>query len=132
MMNKTLKNHLLIALAWVFIILAAIGVVLPVVPTTPFLIVALALFSKSSPRFHRMLLNNPWFGPSLQQWEATKTLARSIKYKASGLIIIAFTVSLSMLQIHIYLQLILVCIAILVLRFIWRIKEPANTPADKH
>jgi len=122
-MRKILQNHLLIALGWFFIALGIIGIMLPILPTTPFLIVALALFSKSSPKFHQMLLNNTWFGPALKQWDDTKTLSRKTKYKAFTLIIITFSVSIFILAGKIYLQLMLVGIAMVLLFFIWRIKE---------
>jgi len=122
-MQKKLQNHLLITLGWFFVILGIIGIALPVLPTTPFLIVALAFFSKSSPRFHQMLLNNKWFGPGLKQWEETKTLSRKTKRKATLLITMTFAVSIIILNDRAYLQMMLVGIAIVLLFFIWRIKE---------
>ncbi|MDM8567631.1 YbaN family protein [Candidatus Halobeggiatoa sp. HSG11] len=122
-MKKILQNNLLIILGWLFVVLGIIGVILPILPTTPFLIIALAFFSKSSPRFHQMLLNNVWFGPTLKQWEDKKTLSRKIKYKAFFLIIITFSISIAILDSKILLQLLLVGIAIVLLFFIWRIKE---------
>ncbi|CAB5080395.1 hypothetical protein D3OALGA1CA_168 [Olavius algarvensis associated proteobacterium Delta 3] len=125
-MNNLLQNHLLIILGWVFVVLGVIGILLPILPTTPFLIVALALFSKSSPRFRQMLLNNAWFGPILKQWEDNKTLSRKTKYKASFLIIIVFAISVSIFHNNIVLQLVLIGLAIILLFFIWRIKEQAG------
>ena len=122
-MKNFLRRHLLVVLGWLFTLLGIIGVMLPVLPTTPFLIVALVLFSKSSPRFHQMLLNNAWFGPTLQQWEDNKSLSRRTKYKAFFLIVIAFSISIAIFDDHIQLQLLLVGIAIVLLIFIWRIKE---------
>ena len=122
-MKKILQKHLLIIFGWFFIVLGIIGVMLPILPTTPFLIVALALFSKSSPRFHQMLLNNARFGPILKQWEENKTMSRKTKYKASFLIILTFSISGAILDNKIQLQLLLVGIAIGLIYFIWRIKE---------
>lgn len=122
-MRKFLQNYLLVILGWLFTILGIIGALLPVLPTTPFLIVALAFFSKSSPRFHQMLLNNIWFGPILKQWEDKKTLSRQTKYKAYFLIIITFSISAAIVNNNIQFQLLLVGIAIVLLFFIWRIKE---------
>ena len=125
-MKKFLQNHLLIVLGWLFIGLGIVGILLPVLPTTPFLIVALALFSKSSPRFHQMLLNNAWFGPVLKQWEENKTLSRKTKYKASFLIIIVFAGSIAIFNDKLGLQLSLIGLAVVLLFFIWRIKEHAG------
>lgn len=122
-MRKTLQNHLLIIIGWICILLAVIGVVLPLFPTTPFLILALVFFSKSSTRFHQMLLNNVWFGPILKQWEENKTLSRSIKYKVTLLIIVTFLISITIFHKMILIQLLLVTLAIVLLFFIWRIKE---------
>ncbi len=122
-MKAFLQNHLLVILGWFFTLLGVIGVILPILPTTPFLIVALVFFSKSSPRFHQMLLNNAWFGPTLKQWEDKKTLSRKTKYKAILLIIVTFSISVALLDNKIHLQLLLVGIAIVLLIFIWRIKE---------
>jgi uncharacterized membrane protein YbaN (DUF454 family) len=122
-MKTKIKNGFLIALGWFFVVLAIIGVLLPILPTTPFLILALALFSKSSPRFHKMLLDNKWFGPSLKQWEQNKTLSRKTKYKATALIVITFAISIGLLFGRIKLQFMLVGIALGLLLFIWRIKE---------
>ena len=122
-MKDFLQKYLLVMLGWFFTLLGFIGVILPILPTTPFLIVALVLFSKSSPRFHQMLLNNRWFGPPLKQWEDEKTLSRKTKYKAFLLVILAFSISIAILDNHIQLQLSLVGIAIILLLFIWRIKE---------
>ncbi len=125
-MKKLLHNQLLVLLGWLFVVLGAIGILLPLLPTTPFLIVALALFSKSSPRFHRMLLSNAWSGPVLKQWEDNKTVSRKTKYRAVFLIILVFAVSVAVLDNKIELQLLLIGIAILLLFFIWRIKEQAG------
>ena len=122
-MKKFLQNHLLVILGWFFTLLGVVGAILPVLPTTPFLIVALVLFSKSSPKFHQMLLNNAWFGPTLKQWEDTKTLSRKTKYKAFFLIFITFSISVAIFDNKTELQLLLVGIAIILLIFIWRIKE---------
>ncbi|MEM7359155.1 MAG: YbaN family protein [Pseudomonadota bacterium] len=123
-MKNKLLQPLLLVLGWFFVLLGVIGVFLPILPTTPFLIVALALFSKSSPRFHQMLLNNRWFGPTLQQWEENKTLARANKVKATVLIILTFSVSIALVRHDIRLQIMLALLAPILLFFIWRIKEP--------
>jgi uncharacterized protein len=46
-----------------------IGAVLPLIPTTPFLLVAAYAFAKSSPRFHGWLLNHRHFGPLIANWQ---------------------------------------------------------------
>jgi len=123
-MNKGIKQKLLILLGWFFVILGVIGAVLPLMPTTVFLIIALTIFSKSSPRFHKMLLNNRWFGAGLRQWQETKTISRKSKHKATIAIIISFGISIAILSHRIGLQLMLVAIALTLLTIIWKLKEP--------
>jgi uncharacterized membrane protein YbaN (DUF454 family) len=126
-MRKILQNHLLIFFGWICIALGAIGAVLPLLPTTPFLILALVFFSKSSPRFHHMLLNNATVGPVLKDWEEKKVLSRQIKYKATFLIAISFSISVAIYYNDIHVQLYLIALALVLLFLIWRIKEEPQT-----
>lgn len=121
-MSNKVKHLLLIILGWFFVVLGMIGAVLPLLPTTPFLILALACFAESSPRFHRMLLNNKWFGPPLAQWQNTKTIRREIKSKVMLLITVSFSISIVVLAGRIGLQLMLVVIYMILLFYVFRIK----------
>ena len=122
-MKRFLQTHLLIILGWFFLALGAVGAVLPILPTTPFLIVALALFSKSSPRFHQMLLDNRWFGPMLRQWEETRTVSRKTKYRVYVIIVALFSLSIALFHEQVQYQLMLAVLAAILLTIIWRIKE---------
>ena len=77
---------LLIVSGFVCVGLGAIGVVLPLLPTTPFLLVAAACFARSSPRFYRWLLTRPGVGPAIRQWRDTHTIPG--RAKASAIIMI--------------------------------------------
>jgi len=122
-MNKGIKQKLMIALGWFFIILGVIGAILPIMPTTVFLIIALGIFSKSSPRLHKMLLNNKYVGEDLKRWQQSKTMSRTSKKKATTIILLSFGLSLAILHGRVGLQLMLITIAIVLLVIIWRIKE---------
>ena len=119
-MSKS-KKMTYLCLAWFFVGLGLIGVILPVVPTTPFLILALALFSKCSPRFHKMLLNNPILGPDLKRWKENRSISKQSKIKAYILVIITFSVSIYLMQ-NLMLKTVLFTCLILLLRFLYKLK----------
>ena len=122
-MRRQIKKFLLILLGIVFVALGVIGALLPILPTTPFLLLALACFANSSPRFHKMLLNNRWFGSALRQWEENRSITRASKVKAMILIVLTFTISIGILNGRPQLQLGLLVMGSLLLTFMWRIKE---------
>lgn len=72
----------------------ALGVVLPLLPTTPLVILAAFCFSKSSPRLRSWLLNHRIFGPLIRNWEATGSIAP--RYKAIALTAMALAFGLSL------------------------------------
>jgi uncharacterized membrane protein YbaN (DUF454 family) len=75
---------LLFILGWFFFALGAVGVVVPGLPTTPFMLLALWAFSRSSKRFHDWLYSHPFFGPPLQEWERHRVI--SLRVKALSLV----------------------------------------------
>lgn len=125
-MKKHLKRTLFLAFGSLFFILGLVGVLLPILPTTPFMILSAACFAESSPRFHQLLLNNRWFGEDLQRWERNKTMKRTTKKRATWVIVISFTLSISILWEHTMVQLLLFCLALVLLFLLWRIAETTH------
>ena len=74
-----MKKIIYLSLGWVCVGLAFIGIFIPGIPTTPFLIVALWAFAKSSKKFHKWLLNHKRFGPLLRNWESHKVVPLKAK-----------------------------------------------------
>jgi len=83
--ERVYRRRLLQALGWVCVGLGAIGVVLPIMPTTVFLLIALWAFARSSPRLHAWLLNNPHFGPYIEDWENHRVIPVRAKVMAIGM-----------------------------------------------
>ncbi len=122
-MKQILHKSLFLVLGWSFVILGVIGVMLPILPTVPFMILALGCFAKSSPKYHQMLLDSRWFGAELQQWEQNKTVSRRTKRRATGLIVATFSISIALLFGRFGLQIMLLGIATILLFFIWQLNE---------
>ncbi|MFT5174983.1 MAG: uncharacterized membrane protein YbaN (DUF454 family) [Gammaproteobacteria bacterium] len=74
-----MKQQSYLLLGWIFVGLGAVGVFLPVMPTTVFILIAAWAFARSSPRLHRWLREHPHFGHSLRSWEDHRAMPRSAK-----------------------------------------------------
>lgn len=80
----------------VSLLLGAIGAVLPVLPTTPFIILAAFAFSKSSPRLELWLKSHRIFGPMIADWQLHGAIALRYKIIATIMMAAAFGFSLAM------------------------------------
>lgn len=76
-----------IATACICIGLGTLGVIVPGLPTTPFLLVAAWAAARSSPRLHAWLFNHRWFGPPLRNWENERAV--SVRAKVSAVVLLA-------------------------------------------
>lgn len=68
--------------------LGLVGVVLPGLPTTPFVLLAAACYAKASPRLHGWLLNHRFLGPMVRDWEQHRSLTRRTKTVAIGSMVV--------------------------------------------
>jgi uncharacterized membrane protein YbaN (DUF454 family) len=69
-----MKKHFFIFFGVVCVVLGTIGIVTPILPTTPFLLLAAYLFAKSSPKMHEFLLKNKVFGKFLENYFENKPI----------------------------------------------------------
>lgn len=75
------------------IILAFAGMMLPVLPTVPFVLLAAFCFSRSSPRFHGMLMRHRVFGPQIREWQEHRAIDPRVKLIAVGSMAVGLSVS---------------------------------------
>ena len=79
---ENLKKKIYICVGFLAVGLGIIGAFLPVMPTVPFLLVALFCFERSSKKYHDMILNNKYFGKVLKDYYEGRGLTTSVKIKA--------------------------------------------------
>lgn len=76
------------------LLLGFIGVFLPLLPTTPFVLLAAACFARSSPRFHGWLRRQPVAGRIIVEWEQHRSMPAGIKPWAYALMALSFGISI--------------------------------------
>ena len=121
-----MKKIILISLGWFCVSLGFIGIFIPGIPTTIFLIIALWAFTKSSKKLRYWLLHHKKFGPILKNWQEHKVVPRRAKILMVVLMIFAsilFYYSLQNLFLTIGLIIILVLVAIYVISLPSKIPE---------
>ena len=75
-------------LGFCFVGIALLGVVLPLLPTTPFVLLAAACFARSSEKWHRWMLANDTFGPMIRNWEKNRCISCRVKLIAIASMVI--------------------------------------------
>lgn len=100
--------------------LAILGAILPILPTTVFLIMATACFAKSSPRMQQKLLNNKIFGPLIYEWQQHRSIPRKAKKIALLMIVLSVVWSAYLLQ-NMMLSLFVVLLVTWPFVFLWRL-----------
>lgn len=63
-----------VSLGALFLLIGILGLFLPLLPTTPFVLLAAACFARGSQRFHAWLLSHPRFGPLVHDWQAHRSI----------------------------------------------------------
>lgn len=111
----------LLAAGVVLVGVGALGVVLPVLPGTPFLLLAAACFARASDRFYNALLNNRVVGPTVVSWRHSKSMPLQAKVSAIGLVVLAFGVTVGWVLVHPLARVGMIAIAVGIIVFIVRV-----------
>ena len=88
------RKTLLLLCGWICVALGLLGAFLPLLPTTPFLLLASACFMRGSPRLNHWLLNHPKFGPILHNWHKHRAVSKHVKRRANIMIVASFALSI--------------------------------------
>lgn len=114
-----MKKILLLSLGHIFLILGVIGAFLPVLPTTPFLLLAAYCYSKANSRLLEWLKNHKVFGPPLKDWQEKGVIGLNAKLLATLMIMLVLIWRIPVLSIHYGLKVFVTIVLIGVLVFIW-------------
>jgi uncharacterized protein len=88
-LHKRLFKSGIFALGVIALALGAVGIFLPLLPTTPFVLLAAWCFLKSSPKAHDWIYHRSIFGPILQNWEENQVIEKPVKAIACGTILVS-------------------------------------------
>lgn len=119
---------LYLVLGCISLVLGFIGIFLPLLPTTPFILLSAYCFAKSSPRLYHWLINNKTFGPVILQWQQDRTVSPAIKKRAILLVTVTFSISILFFIEEIYLRFLLLFMAVILIVYLSRLPTP--TPAQ--
>lgn len=109
--------------------LAILGAVLPLLPTTPFLLVAAACFAKSSPYFYNKLLNSKIFGQLIKDWQGSRSISLKSKIISLCSMVLAGGWSCYMLD-NIWLKVLVITLMVGPAIFVYRLPI-AKKSADR-
>ncbi|GAA5316702.1 MAG: DUF454 family protein [Candidatus Pelagadaptatus aseana] len=126
----TLKKLLLITVGWTSIVLGVIGIFLPILPTTPFILLAAWCFARSSKRFHLWLWNHPKLGLIVQAWESGEGIPRKVRNRVVALLWISM-ISSSLIIGKWYVALAMMLIGAGVTTYLFRLPIMVETPDHK-
>jgi uncharacterized membrane protein YbaN (DUF454 family) len=118
---------LLIVAGTISLIFAAIGVVIPLIPTTPLLLLAVACYCRSSERLYTWLINNRWFGEYIRNYREGKGIPLKTKMLAVTVLCATISVSVVFLVPILLVQVLLLAIAIAVSAHILRLPTHKKT-----
>jgi uncharacterized membrane protein YbaN (DUF454 family) len=118
-----LTAALWLALGWLSLGLGILGLLLPLLPTTPFVLLAAWCFAKGSPRWHSWLLASPYLGPQLRLWQEHRGIAPRVKNRAILIFVLGFGASLLLMPVEWPARLALLALGLALLVFLLRLPE---------
>jgi len=128
MARATLRRWLLMTIGIVSVGLGTAGIFLPLLPTTPFLLLAAACFIRSSDRLYRWLIHNRWFGSYIRNYREHRALPLRAKVIALIFLWTTMTSSVFALISNLTLQVLLLLIAAIVTIYLLSLKTMPRKP----
>ena len=118
---SSIIRYVYVVLGILFCVLGVIGIFVPLLPTTPFLLLSAVLFFRSSPRLYHLLLNHPQLGPYIRNFREHKAIPLRIKIISVSLVWLTILHAVFFLLdswiLEILLLILAVCITVYILHF---------------
>ncbi len=86
------------AIGTISLAFGVIGILVPVLPTTPFVLLAAACYARASPRLYGWLLGQPALGPIITDWRRSRSLPPGVKRRAVVVVALTFAVSIALVD----------------------------------
>ncbi len=115
-----LKKGFFVILGLLSVFLGTLGIFLPLLPTVPFILLAVFCFARSSGRLHFWLVNHPWFAVAIADWERERGIRRRIKKRAMILSAVSFLISIMIVPLF-WVKGLLVVMMLILLTCLWRL-----------
>jgi len=125
-----MKRQLYLCLGYASLALGVIGIFLPVLPTTPFVLLAVWFFTRSNPALAERLYNHPRFGHLLTTWRDQRAIPRRAKITALTMLAVSYGLVLWLTEIEL-LPVVLAVIMGSVALYIATRPAPRETPEDR-
>lgn len=124
-----MKKMFYLMIGHVCLILGIIGAFLPILPTTPFLLLAAFLYSKSSTRLHQWIISHKYLGPPLVDWQERGVIGMKAKILASAMITLVLVFRIPSLSVALGIKIFASAVLISVLIFILTRPSGSKTPS---
>lgn len=118
--DSTFIRWLYFAIGLTALLAGILGIFLPVLPTTPFILLAAGCFARSSERFHVLLMNHRIAGPIIREWCEHRSMPRKVKRWAYLFMTLSFGSSILIVS-SLWLKGMLALLALTLAFFIWRV-----------
>ena len=115
---KRLLAPLFVTLGWLCLALGFVGIFLPVLPTTPFVLLAAFFFSKGSKRMHAWLLSSKMFGPVIRDWERDGVIRPKAKALSLSMMALLFGYTLFFVKVSVPIKAVVASIGLSTAAFI--------------
>ena len=121
-MKNDILNKILVGSGSFFLLIGIIGIFVPILPTTPFLLLAAACYARGSKKCYNWLINNKWFGDYIKNYQEGRGIPLTVKLLTISLLWITIVFSIIVIVTNYLIQIILIIIAIAITIHIFTIK----------